>query len=457
MQQEIWFQKYRIIRLLGRGGTAKVYLAEHIRLKSHRAIKCLSKTHPFYDSQLKEAQILKNLKHSCIPIIYDIEEDEDGSYIVEQYLEGETLKDYVAVRGSLSSETTVSFTLQLCDLIHDLHHIERPVLYLDLKPENIIVTGKALKLVDFGSAVYRDETDDGQQEYYGTIGYAAPELYRHGRIDERCDVYGIGMLLHYMATGKSLKGEGAQADRYDIGDNCPKRLKKIINRCISFNPSQRYASVKQLSRQLSAGRKKPQVLCESGPTIRIAVAGAQPRIGVTHLAFRLCRFFMHKQVSCIYQERNQGRCVRAIISRCQAPKLSGNTIKLGGIAMLDSEQAEEEDIAGYRIAVEDFGCLSKDNLSAFYGAEVPLLVMGAKDWELENAEQVLEMVAEYKDIVYLFSYLNGRQFRQVIKHMDCRSCFRIPYEPEPFTTPVKGAELEFFEDLLNLIAERIMT
>lgn len=101
MQQEIWFQKYKILHLLGKGGTAKVYLAEHIILNSYRAIKVISKQHPLYSFQRNEAFILKNLKHSCIPIIYDIEEDEEGSYIVEQYLEGKNLKEYVEERGAL--------------------------------------------------------------------------------------------------------------------------------------------------------------------------------------------------------------------------------------------------------------------------------------------------------------------------------------------------------------------
>ena len=134
MQQEIWFNKYRIIKLLGRGGTAKVFLAEHIKLNSYRAIKCISKNHPLYELQRKEAQILKNLKHSCIPIIYDIEEDKDGSYIVEQYLEGDNLNDYVMSNGTLSEDIIVRFALQLCDLIQYLHSTTRPILYLDLKP-----------------------------------------------------------------------------------------------------------------------------------------------------------------------------------------------------------------------------------------------------------------------------------------------------------------------------------
>jgi serine/threonine-protein kinase len=144
MQQEIWFQKYKILGLLGRGGTARVYLAEHILLKSYRAIKCISKNHPQYELQRNEAFILKNLKHSCIPIIYDIEEDDKGSYIVEEYIEGITLTDYVLANGALREDIIIQAGIQLCDLIQYLHSAKSPVFYLDLKPDNILISGSVL-------------------------------------------------------------------------------------------------------------------------------------------------------------------------------------------------------------------------------------------------------------------------------------------------------------------------
>ena len=118
--------------------------------------------------------------------------------------------------------------VQLCDLIHYLHSIERPILFVDLKPENIIVAGRTLKLIDFGSAIFRDELTE-QQNYFATRGYAAPELYRQKKIDERCDVYGIGMLLYYMATGLVVKNDNTGIDNIDSNGSCSKQLKSIIN------------------------------------------------------------------------------------------------------------------------------------------------------------------------------------------------------------------------------------
>jgi hypothetical protein len=453
MQQEIWFQKYKILGLLGRGGTARVFLAEHIKLNSYRAIKCISKNHPLYELQRNEAFILKNLKHSCIPIIYDIEEDEEGSYIVEQYLEGDTLKDYVSLNGALREDIIIHFGLQLCDLIQYLHSVDRPVLYIDLKPENIIVDGTTLKLIDFGSAVYRDR-HEAYQEYTGTKGYAAPELYRQASIDERCDVYGIGMLLYYMAVGLTVKDGRSSVDNIDLAGHCGKKLKNIINRCLRYNPSQRYASVAKLSKQLSAFVRKDQFPYGLEKTIKIGIAGAQPRIGVTHFAFRLCSYFKFLRFKHLYQEMNGSGCVRSIKNRYEDAVTSQGIFEMDGIAMLAFRQGIREEPEGYQVIIRDFGCLTKDNLGDFLKAEVKLLILGAKDWELENSENILNMVAEYKDISYLFNFMNGRQFQQAMKSMNHKNSYRIPYEPDPFAEITLKNGLELFRELALPVKKR---
>lgn len=448
MQQEIWFNKYRIVKVLGRGGTATVYLAEHIRLNTYRAIKCIKKNSPYYEQQLKEAQILKILKHSCIPTIYDIEEDQFGSYIVEQYLEGDTLKELVGREGRIEEDNIIHFALLISDLILYLHSIDPPILYLDLKPENIIVIDGTLKLVDFGSAVYRDEIRENHA-YYGTRGYAAPEMYGHGIIDERSDVYGIGMLMYYMATGCPAKKMTLAFDNIDMTGSCSKGLKKIINRCLKINPSQRYASVTHLIRQLSACRIKHKRSTGPDKSIRVAVAGAQPRIGVTHLSFRLCCYFKNRKVKCIYREQNDSRCIRLMKNRFAGLSGRDDIFQRNGILMLRQDQSEPDELSGYRAIIDDYGCLSDENVKAFMEADLKILVLGAKDWELHSAERVLNMTAEYEDIVYLFNFLDGRQFKNAVKSMDHRMCYRIPYEPDPFAGFNETGSMDLFHELLR--------
>lgn len=455
MQQEVWFHKYQILGLLGRGGTAKVYLAEHIKLNSYRVIKCISKKHPLYEQQRNEAFILKNLKHSCIPIIYDIEEDEEGSYIVEQYLEGETLKDYVMTRGCLRDDIIIQFGIQLCDLIHYLHSTYRPILYVDLKPDNIIVSGDTLKLIDFGSALYQDELHK-EQQYAGTRGYAAPELYRRNKADERCDVYGIGMLLYYMATGELIQSKKMQFDNIDHAGDCGVYLKNIINHCLKFNPSQRYASVRRLSKDLSVVSQKSLFQKESKQTIVIAIAGAQHRIGTTHLALRLSNYAISKGLRCLYQEHNDSGDVHLMKSRFEEVDYQNGIYRIHKIPMSAYQKEHHPDTEGYQIVVKDYGCLTKDKLIDFMGCEAKLLVLGAKEWELEFSEKALSMVTEYKDIFYLFNFMDGIQFQKVMKSMNHRNSYRIPYEPNPFLKITSKNGEELFREVLSMIRSSIL-
>lgn len=453
MPQEIWFDKYRIVKLLGRGGTSKVYLAEHIKLNSLRAIKHISKHHPLYKTQLKEAQILKDLKHSCIPIVYDIEEDEDGSYIVEQYLEGVTLREYVEARNYLREDIIIYFTLQICDLIHYLHSVKRPVLYLDLKPENIIVTDSVIKLIDFGSAIFLDEAH-GSAEFYGTIGYAAPELYYNDGIDERSDVYGIGMLLYFMVTGKTAGKAGERMEHIDFIKNSPKKLKKIISRCLRYDSSQRYASVSQLEQNLSAIIKKKKYLMNPESSIEIGIAGAQPRIGTTHLSFRLCCYFSRQNIKCLYVESNRSRCLGHIESRYFDLRKNQGIMRVRGIAMVNADNTKMMDISGYNIIIKDYGSLNMSNKEQFLQSKIKILVLGAKDWELGFSEEALDMVSEYKDIIFLFNFVDGKQYRQAIKSMLYGKCLRIPYEPDPFARPGDKNSQEFFRELTAFCTEK---
>lgn len=448
MYQEIWFQKYQILGLLGKGGNAKVYLAEHIKLKSLRAIKFISKNHPIYELLSKEAIILKNLKHSSIPIIYDIEENEDGSYIIEQYLEGDTLKDIVVSGGAFQEDRILQIGLQLCDLIHYLHSVDRPILYIDMKPENILLCNHTLKLVDFGSAIYLDDKNVNPI-YSATPGYAAPELYSKSLVDERCDVYGIGCLLYYMVTGQSITHYSEGMNHIDYYGSYSKGLKKVISRCLKYQPSQRYASVKKLSKQLTELKQKAQSQTEKSHTIKIAIAGSQPRIGVTHTSLRICKYLLSVKEECLYQEKNENGCVWTIRSRSDKVDINNGVYVIEGIPMLPYQQCTPTQTLFYHYIVQDFGQLTQENLSEYLSAELKLYLLGAKEWEQDFTEQGIHKVEEDKEVIYLFNYLNGKQFHHLMKRMDRKNCYRIPYEPDVFGKVTQQNGLEFFREIIQ--------
>ncbi len=229
MKEELLFGKYRILKLLANGSGGEVFLTEHEILGEKRVVKRLLKNRPFYEERKREAHTLKLLHHAAIPRIYDIEEDETACYIIEEDMGGETLYDFLFRQKCLPTSFISHYSIQLCEIIEYLHG--NGILYLDVKPENILICGDRLALVDFGGAIRKTEVPG---VIFGTRGYAAPEQYR-GLVEERSDVYGIGCVMGAM-LGTGEKGR--------------KELVKIYEKCVQENSERRYPNVSVLKKEL---------------------------------------------------------------------------------------------------------------------------------------------------------------------------------------------------------------
>ncbi|ROR25707.1 serine/threonine-protein kinase [Mobilisporobacter senegalensis] len=444
------FDKYRIVKILGSGGSATVYLARHIKLESFRAIKCIRKDNPFYKDALREAYILKNLRHSNIPIIYDIEEDPRCSYIIEEYIEGESLKSFRLNHRFIQESIIINFSMQICELIQYLHKNEKPILYLDLKPENIMVSNHTLKLIDFGTAVYFKEPEK-YTHTVGTKGYAAPEQYKKGKIDERCDVYGIGMLLFYLVTGRTFDWKINEFKNIDKVSNCSKKLKGIINKCLKYYPSHRYQSVLHLYNKLSEIRQNSLAanLLKSDKSLTVSLAGSQNRIGTTHTALLITSYTNKYVANSIYMEQNDHRVVKSIIQRYKNVKEKRHIYTLFDCNMTEVQELDKELLKNYQIIVKDFGVLTQENLIDFLDGNIRILILGAKEWELSNSERVLNELIEYKDITYLFNFVDGKVFREAVKSMDGKNCSRIPYVVNPLKITHNESISELIKEILG--------
>ena len=153
IENTVLFGKYQLIRTLGQGQRGTVYLAYHQELKEYRAIKQVPKSSAGYEQFKREALLLTSLSHPGIPLVYDLEEDCSSSYLIEEYLEGDTLFDLVKSQGYLNQETVLAIGIQVCDLVHYLHSAgETPILYLDLQPKNLLYCHGYVKLLDFDHA-----------------------------------------------------------------------------------------------------------------------------------------------------------------------------------------------------------------------------------------------------------------------------------------------------------------
>ncbi|MBE5961076.1 MAG: serine/threonine protein kinase [Lachnospiraceae bacterium] len=449
MQEELWFGKYQILEQLSAREDTAVYLAVHQKLQNRRIIKVISKVSPYVTCLYQEANLLKNLSHPCIPELYDMEEDENAYYIVEQYMSGEVLSAYLS-HEQIGEARIISYSLQLCDLILYLHSLDEPVYHLDLKPDNILIEEGAVRLIDFGSAI-KETQKEGRTYTFGTPGFAAPEQYRNGNLDERADIYGIGMLMYYMAFGKTYLP--VQKRNIDEADCLSRKVKKIINHCLQEHASERYPSVAVLKRKLMAIQKGKNKKTFTKEFKEFAVAGSEPHIGATHTALMLCQHLQQMGERCAYIEENQHNTVRRMVQRTKEVKREDEGFVFYQITLFSSfdEVSFEYLREHFTAVVYDYGVLDEQNRKEFLKKDVRLLVLGAKPWELAASEQAL-LYSEGEQVEYLFNFLNAKEYRRCIRNMESKNCYRIPYDTEP-TLSRKSATKMMFKEVLGALYE----
>lgn len=432
MEKPIWLSKYKIIKKLGQGGSAEVFLAEHIRLNDLRAIKRISKNNPLHNQLLLEANILKNLSHPCIPCIYDLEEDVDNSYIIEQYIKGQSLKEFCEVKKRLNEHLIISIGIQICDLLLYLYSLKNPILYLDLQPANIILDGEKVKLIDFGTAIFRNEPDI-RTVSLGTAYFSAPEAYTRLKPDERADLYSIGALLHYMVQGvnppvnKDRRGFAKKKE-----NNCSKQLKNIIRQCMHYQRIFRIPTVTLLKSKLSklnrTGQNGNQI---SNKSLKITIGGSQNRIGTTHLAILITSYLDSLGTSCYIEENDSGHMFYFLSDNKKLRNTNG-MIRIRNCNILPKSYLLpfSKDISD--ITVTDYGVITNENKADFLSGDIKLLIVGGKEWELQNTSRVINLLNDSKEITYLYNFLDGYQFSRQLKGNPKEKIIRIPYVPEPF-------------------------
>ena len=258
---DILRDRYRLIMTLGSGGSGRVYLSEDLHLDKQWAVKEI----PFKDEHAsliagREIELLKAISHPAFPKIVDAWTDKNCCYIVSDYIDGLGL-DKIIAEGTFSKKHAYKVAARIADALFYLHNLDTPVLYLDLKPNNVILKpdGSAY-LIDFGISAFKS----GMTLNFGTPGYAPPEQYNGAdlsQIDERADIYAFGVTYFVMRTGlppdnlkrlNTLKG----ANGFKRGDsfknaNKVKEAKKdlthfekyFIARCTQKNPAKRFKSI----------------------------------------------------------------------------------------------------------------------------------------------------------------------------------------------------------------------
>lgn len=263
--------KYRILKKLGGGGSCEVYLAEDVRLQKQWALKRVKKEKDCLTRQyLKEAELMKQWDHPFLPRIVEAYEEENHICIVMDYVPGSTLKELLKKHGEFPEEQVIEWAKQLASVLVYLHGRTPPVIYRDMKPENVMVTEEGfIKLIDFGISRRFDGERYTDTECLGTVGYAAPEQYGgHGQSDKRTDIYGLGIVLYELLGGRNLKEPPYEVvPLRKLRPQISKKTERIIWKCTRRDPQARYQSADELLRDLqyeekNSGRMHP-ILCRS--------------------------------------------------------------------------------------------------------------------------------------------------------------------------------------------------
>lgn len=266
--------RYELLEIIGAGGMAVVYKALDHRLNRLVAVKILkddlSRNQEFRRRFHAESQAVAMLSHPNIVSVYDVSRTDDLDYIVMELIEGVTLKHYLEKKGALNWRETLHFSIQIAKALDHAH--SRGIVHRDIKPHNMmILKDGSIKVADFGIARVASAQNTLTREALGSVHYISPEQAKGARVDNRSDLYSLGIVMYEMLTGRTpYDGETpvAIALRHITGGapmpgtlvtGIPRGLEQITVHAMAANVEDRYASAAQMLRDMEEFRKNPAV------------------------------------------------------------------------------------------------------------------------------------------------------------------------------------------------------
>ena len=274
--------RYEILEVIGTGGMAVVYKARCHRLNRLVALKILKDDY-VQDEEFRrrfraEGEAVGMLSHPNIVSVYDVSSSNQADFIVMELIDGITLKQYMEKRGYLNWKETLHFAIQIAKALEHAH--SRGLVHRDIKPHNVMVLKNgSVKVADFGIARVMSKSNTLTKEALGSVHYISPEQAKGGRVDNRSDLYSLGIVMYEMIAGRvPYDGEspvgiaiqhinGGAVPPSKINPGIPERLEQIILKAMALDPAERYPTATAMLYEMDEFRKMPEVIPIPTPAV----------------------------------------------------------------------------------------------------------------------------------------------------------------------------------------------
>ncbi|MGN0159886.1 MAG: serine/threonine protein kinase [Lachnospiraceae bacterium] len=257
--QKLLGKNYIVKDKLGKGGMGTVFRIYCPRDRMYYAAKIILEN-DLSDGR-SEAEIMCRLHHPMLPEVKATFCYDQFTIIIMEYIEGQTMEQFIRQRGPTSQKQAVKYLRQLADVLMYLHGMTPPVIYRDLKPANIMVEKNGnLRLIDFGTARSFKCENNTDTVALGTPGYAAPEqLMGSAQSDARTDIYALGATMYYIITGVDIGQPPFEAvPVHSLRTGIDAVLEGIVLRCLQKNPESRFNNLTELLYELDQGENLAQ-------------------------------------------------------------------------------------------------------------------------------------------------------------------------------------------------------
>ena len=259
--------RYEIIEELGKGGMGRVYRVEDTKLKQEVALKLIkpeiAKDKKTIERFRNELKLARNIRHKNVCGMFDLGEAEGAHFITMEYVPGEDLKSMIRMSGRLAIGTTINIAKQMCEGLGEAHNLG--VVHRDLKPSNIMIDKEGnVRIMDFGIARSLEAKGiTGAGVMIGTPEYMSPEQVEAKEVDQRSDIYSVGVILYEMVTGRvPFEGDTPFAigvkhksetpkDPKELNSQIPNGLCRMILKCLEKDKEKRYQSAGEVRSELT--------------------------------------------------------------------------------------------------------------------------------------------------------------------------------------------------------------